>query len=165
MDSPENIGSRVRTMRLAQRMTQAELAAALGVSVSHLSKVEIGRHGLSRNVAERVCELWGCSADWLMYGKGRHPLAEGQVGEGKPTWVTRNATEEGEGRMAEHRGSPRECLGALAEMFEVDEAKLRAVVYRFVAQVHGGVPRPEKKEGKGEKRWPRMADKRDVPEK
>lgn len=62
LDTP---GARLRTVREQMRLTQGDLAQALGVSQSYLSRIERG--GTSINpVASRAAELLGVSADYLL---------------------------------------------------------------------------------------------------
>ncbi|MFH1556250.1 MAG: helix-turn-helix domain-containing protein [Pseudomonadota bacterium] len=146
MDSPKDIGSRIRMLRLAQRLTQAGLAELLGVSVSHLSKVEIGHHGVSRIVTERICGHFGCTSDWVLYGRGDHPLVQYPTSRTeKSTWVAKESTSDQGGADRAIWRTPEDCIKTMAEMFEVPAAELRRVVYEFVARFHGGASGEEER--------------------
>jgi DNA-binding XRE family transcriptional regulator len=54
-------GVALRQRRLETGMTQAELAAAAGLSRSYLSEVECGREGLSLERAARLADALECS--------------------------------------------------------------------------------------------------------
>jgi len=55
-DSPQAIGSLVRTWRERRRRSQLDLALAADVSARHLSFIETGRSRPSRAMIERLCD-------------------------------------------------------------------------------------------------------------
>ncbi|NBB18810.1 helix-turn-helix domain-containing protein [Runella sp. CRIBMP] len=74
------IGDRVRSLR--GRKTLAEFAENLGVGGSQISAIETGRSKMSFELAERICDLYNCTMDWLIRGVGtREVSAEPKVQE------------------------------------------------------------------------------------
>ena len=64
--------NRLRELRIAHGMTQADLAGELNVARTAISKYEIGQLDLSSSTILRLCDIFGCTADYLL---GRSPLA------------------------------------------------------------------------------------------
>ena len=62
------IGDRVRSLR--GRKTLAEFAENLGVGGSQISAIETGRSKMSFELAERICDIYSCTMDWLIRGVG-----------------------------------------------------------------------------------------------
>jgi transcriptional regulator with XRE-family HTH domain len=50
------IGERIKRLRKAQSMTQAEFAAEIGVEPLHISNIERGKKGISFGKLERICK-------------------------------------------------------------------------------------------------------------
>ncbi len=78
--TPENrkelqydIGSRIRQLRNASAMTQEKLADEMNVSVQYISKLELGKVGMSIDTLIRLCEILKASADYIL--TGRNPPA------------------------------------------------------------------------------------------
>jgi transcriptional regulator with XRE-family HTH domain len=63
--SNDTPGGRLRAARLARKVTQADLGAALGVDRAHVSKVETTSKG-GRDFWERAARELGVSLDWLL---------------------------------------------------------------------------------------------------
>ena len=63
------IGERLQKARLAKGLTQAQLARAIGVSMSSIAMVETGLRGQPRKL-RAMAALLGVSADWLETGEG-----------------------------------------------------------------------------------------------
>ena len=64
------IGQRVRKYRKAQGLSQEELAARVGISVTHMSHIETGNTKLSLPVlVELACAL-GVQSDDLLFDRG-----------------------------------------------------------------------------------------------
>lgn len=67
------IGARVRERRLELRMTQRELADAVGMKYPHLSRIETGvTENPSASMVGSLAEALCCSADWLILGGTDH---------------------------------------------------------------------------------------------
>jgi transcriptional regulator with XRE-family HTH domain len=77
----KQIGDRLRVGRQQMNLTLKEAATPLGVSVAHLSAVELGRAQATVGTLLGACELYGVSSYWVLYGKERWSScpAEGRV--------------------------------------------------------------------------------------
>ena len=62
----KDIGSRIRTIRLERKMTQEQLAEAVGVGVTHISHIETGNSVPSLQVMIDIINALECSADELL---------------------------------------------------------------------------------------------------
>ena len=69
MEIKDNIGKRIRDIRLSKGLTQAELGGLLGLSDKSVSSYEKGNSDLSTFVAAKIAEIGGRSIDWLITGK------------------------------------------------------------------------------------------------
>lgn len=56
-------GNRVRDLRLARRLSQAELAAAMGVSRQTVNSIETGRYTPSLALASGLARFFGRSVE------------------------------------------------------------------------------------------------------
>ena len=61
-------GGRVRTLRTASGISQADLAASVGVSKSYLSHIEAGRRPISAALAQRLAQTLGIDVEQLTTG-------------------------------------------------------------------------------------------------
>lgn len=59
------IGRKIKLMRVLRDVRQQELAAAVGLTVPHLSKLEAGRHQPHRKTLERIAEFFNTTVDWF----------------------------------------------------------------------------------------------------
>jgi transcriptional regulator with XRE-family HTH domain len=67
------IGARLRYLRLRARMTQAQLAAALGnLSQGNVSDLERNRYLPSLDTALVICRYFKVSLDWFLTGEERY---------------------------------------------------------------------------------------------
>lgn len=64
--SKDEIGRRVRALRLAREMTQAELARAIGTHAPNVSSIEHGLRGLSLQQAVKLSKALKVSADEIL---------------------------------------------------------------------------------------------------
>ena len=62
----KDIGSRIRTIRMERGITQAQLAEAVGVGVTHISHIETGNGIPSLQTFLDVVNALSCSADELL---------------------------------------------------------------------------------------------------
>lgn len=60
------IGQRLRALRLETGKSQKQLAQELGVTYQQLHKYEHGTNQIPSTQIFRLCELLGCSADYLV---------------------------------------------------------------------------------------------------
>ncbi len=61
---------RIRTLRTALTLGQADFADEIGVSHSLMSKIEGGLTPITRKVLVSIAERWECPIEWLEKGKG-----------------------------------------------------------------------------------------------
>jgi len=64
----DEVGERIRVTRIARGMSQAELAAAVGVSNSYLSHIEAGRRPASKEFRRQIAATLGVEASELEEG-------------------------------------------------------------------------------------------------
>lgn len=62
------IGKRLRQVRNAQGLTQAQVADTLAVSLSYYSKLEVGVGQMSPQLLFTYCSKFGVDQDWLLHG-------------------------------------------------------------------------------------------------
>lgn len=67
--SKKSIGERLRALRLAKDLSQAEVSEALGLSRSHYSQVELGKQFPSYSVLSRVAEFYNKDYEWILHGQ------------------------------------------------------------------------------------------------
>ena len=60
---------RIKKQRLAQAMTQAQLAEKAGITAQYLSHIENGNQKMSIAVFSRVCDALNVSADKILYNR------------------------------------------------------------------------------------------------
>lgn len=60
---------KIRELRQAKKMTLAELADILGVSVVTVSRYERGERGIDLDTAARIATVLGCAVDDLIDAK------------------------------------------------------------------------------------------------
>ena len=65
------IVNRIREMRQAKGLKQSDLARLLAIAPTAVSKYELGQLDISSATICRLCEIFGCTADYLL---GRSPL-------------------------------------------------------------------------------------------
>ena len=77
------IGERIRAVRMERKMTQAQLAEAVGVGVTHISHIETGSTIPSVQVLVDIINTLDCSADELLCLEVERakPLYENWLGE------------------------------------------------------------------------------------
>lgn len=61
----ENIGAKLKTLRKIKKMTQQDVANALGVKRSTISNYEIGRRSPSLSELRRMGEFYGVGLDYF----------------------------------------------------------------------------------------------------
>lgn len=62
----KHIGSRIRSLRISQRLTQGELANKLGISPSTVGMYEQGRRQPDGEMLVKLCEVFSVSTDSLL---------------------------------------------------------------------------------------------------
>lgn len=68
--SPPTLGERIRLLRQEAKLTQAVVADQIGISRSHLARIETGRDVPGRETLLAVGQIFGVSLDWLANGHG-----------------------------------------------------------------------------------------------
>ena len=63
-----DIGSRIRECRVNNRLTQAEFAESIDISINFLSEIENGKKGLSYETLYAICKNHSISADYILFG-------------------------------------------------------------------------------------------------
>lgn len=63
------IGKRIRNFRIANNLTQAQLAESLDISTNFVSEVETGKKNISLDILCRLCQYYNLSADHILLGK------------------------------------------------------------------------------------------------
>ena len=58
--------NRIRELRLARNMSQAQLGAALGCVGQTISKLETEARQLDPSTIHALCDLFGCTSDYLL---------------------------------------------------------------------------------------------------
>ena len=69
----ESLGQRIKRERLAQGMTQRELAEAAGITVPYVSKIEAGKETPIEEKIVKLAEALRLDADELTLAAGRVP--------------------------------------------------------------------------------------------
>jgi transcriptional regulator with XRE-family HTH domain len=64
-----NVGTRIKKTRQKLKVTQHELAKAIGVTAQHISAIEQGKREPSLTSLARLAEELGVSIDYLVSGK------------------------------------------------------------------------------------------------
>lgn len=65
--------NRIKDLRLASGWTQQDLAEKMQTAKSVISRYETERLGLDADLINRFCDLFGCTADYLL-GRTESPL-------------------------------------------------------------------------------------------
>lgn len=65
----KEFGQRIRALRKQHKMSQIELCDELGISVSHLSKIELGLANPSVDMLLLFSDYFNASTDFLLKGK------------------------------------------------------------------------------------------------
>lgn len=69
----ESLGQRIKKERLAQGLTQRELADSAGITVPYVSKIEAGKETPTEEKIAKIAEALGLDADELTLAAGRVP--------------------------------------------------------------------------------------------
>ena len=75
---PENTpGQRIRKLRLTAGLTQEQLSELLGFTANYFGQVERDAVGLSKNMADALCDYFNVTYDYLYFGSPTCGTAEG----------------------------------------------------------------------------------------
>ena len=61
-------GQRIKVLRKQRGLTQQQMAAALHINIDHLSRIELGKRGISVDLLFDMADLLNVSADFLAKG-------------------------------------------------------------------------------------------------
>jgi transcriptional regulator with XRE-family HTH domain len=67
----QRVGHRIRVRRVDLKMSQVDLAEALGISQGYLSNLERGQRSLDVKLLERIAQALKCSMAALLDEKGK----------------------------------------------------------------------------------------------
>ncbi|MDE6662763.1 MAG: helix-turn-helix domain-containing protein [Lachnospiraceae bacterium] len=62
------IGNRIRNLRMSHKLTQAQFAELIDISVNFLSEIENGKKGMSQDTLYKLCSKFAVSADYILFG-------------------------------------------------------------------------------------------------
>ena len=65
-----DIGSRIKQIRKDSGLTQGEFGSRIGISLSGVSSLEIGKNTPSEQTIRAICSEFNVNRDWLVYGIG-----------------------------------------------------------------------------------------------
>lgn len=65
-----NLGDRIKTVRKAQGLTQADFGKKIGISLSGVSMLEKGTNNPSEQTIRAICSEFSINRDWLVDGVG-----------------------------------------------------------------------------------------------
>lgn len=74
------MGERVRSYRISNSYTQADFAEKIDISINFLSEIENGKKGMSQETLYKLCEHFGLSADYILFGREAAAGASGPDG-------------------------------------------------------------------------------------
>lgn len=70
------IGRRVKELRLQERLSQADLAERIDMSVTYISHIETGKKQASLETLVRIAEVFGVTVNNLLYGNQANDKTE-----------------------------------------------------------------------------------------
>lgn len=65
-----DIGSRIKQVRKDASLTQGEFGARIGISLSGVSSLEVGKNTPSEQTIRAICSEFNINRDWLVDGVG-----------------------------------------------------------------------------------------------
>lgn len=66
----ETAAVRLKAFRKERKLSQRALGAAIDYAQGYITNIETGRSEPSREFARKLAEVYGVSADWLLFGRG-----------------------------------------------------------------------------------------------
>jgi transcriptional regulator with XRE-family HTH domain len=81
MDTPHDIGTRIRALRREKGLTQDELAGLVGVSRSAVAQWETGRTGQITGNLSRIAGSLDASVEYLVYGADQSGPMQARQGD------------------------------------------------------------------------------------
>lgn len=65
MNNRTDFGQKIVQARTIRRMTQAELAEGVGISQSHLSRIETGRYSAGLDILNKIADVLAVELDFV----------------------------------------------------------------------------------------------------
>lgn len=65
-----DIGTRIKQIRKGSNLTQTEFGSRIGISLSGVSSLEIGKNTPSEQTIRAICSEFGINREWLVDGVG-----------------------------------------------------------------------------------------------
>ncbi|MGD0108324.1 MAG: helix-turn-helix transcriptional regulator [Rhodopila sp.] len=81
MNTPQDIGTRISTIRRERGLTQDELADQVGVSRSAVAQWETGRTGQVTGNLSRIADVLEVNVEYLVYGDNKRAAGEVRQGD------------------------------------------------------------------------------------
>jgi len=81
MNTPADIGTRIRAARRNRGLTQDQLAERVGVSRSAVAQWETGRTGQVTGNLSRIAEVLDVNVEYMMSGDDKRGAAEARQGD------------------------------------------------------------------------------------
>ena len=103
------VGRNIQRAREKAKYTQEELSEILDITPNHLSAIERGASGATLELIEKICHLFGVTADFLLFGHNR----EDEYYQELAAQLSMIETE--------YRPQVRKILAALLEIFSIQE--------------------------------------------
>lgn len=66
-----NIGKRIKSIRLKENMSQKEFAQIMKVSIPYLESIEKDIENPSKIFIQLFCSTFGINSEWILYGIGK----------------------------------------------------------------------------------------------
>ena len=77
----DEIGKRVRKIRLQKGISQEQFGELIGIKKAAVSKIENGDNSLSRRNLISIYKQYNINEEWLLYGKGEMFIPESRENE------------------------------------------------------------------------------------
>ena len=68
----ETVGDRLKYLRETYKFTQKQVADFLNFKQSQIVKLEKNQRKLKASSLEKLCNLYQCEEDYILYGEGKH---------------------------------------------------------------------------------------------
>lgn len=73
------MGKRLKTLRKSKQLTQAQLAEVLNVGYDMIGRYENGKTPLGPDLIVAICNYFGCSTDYLYFGREYEQMNENDM--------------------------------------------------------------------------------------
>lgn len=95
---PKTVGERIRKLRLARKLSQEQLAKAVGIKQGSLTQLETGKSKSPKSsTLTKLARLFEIDPEWLMTGKGtQQPVASLEPEEAELITFFRDLSPEGQ---------------------------------------------------------------------